>query len=158
MFSRTTAALGAIVLALFGTGLAMIPDHRSWALVCFTAAGGLGLVVLCLTAISEWHFRRVRDSLGKLLAELDELKNRSVVDEKQYATWKGDVDDWFRQTQRFLAEKLPSTHAAMFRNLSEGGRYSVRGFNSEHAELMNSLRVYTNNLKSIIDRYLTTRS
>jgi len=27
MFSRTNAALGAIVLALFGAGLAMIPDH-----------------------------------------------------------------------------------------------------------------------------------
>jgi hypothetical protein len=117
------------------------------------------LVVLILTARAELQFRSVRNELGKLLMESEELAGRSVYDQEQYARWNIDFNDWVRRVQQFLITKLSPAHAAMFRNLSEGGSYMIQGaVNQEYSQLMNDLRKYVNNLKLIVDRYLTARA
>ncbi len=100
-------------------------------------------------------FDHVRDTLGRFLIEADELMNRSVKDQAAYEGWKVDLNDWFQSCNRFLSEEISVTDAAIFRDLSKGGRYAVRGiFNAEHADYLNALRKYTENLKEITSRYL----
>lgn len=159
MFNRTKAVLGGIFLVVLAAGLATIAHNRSWAYSFFAADFVFACVVLILTAASERRYRQTRDTLGELLSKSEELMYRRVVDEAQYATWRDDLNSWFDHTCRFLTQELSSTHEMMFRDLSEGGRYNTRdSFNSEHAELLNSLGKYTRNLRTITDRYLTTRS
>ena len=59
------------------------------------------------------------------------------------------------RTKNFLTEKLSSADAAIFWDLSEGGRYHIRGaFNRDHRDLINVLGKYVRNLKDIASRYL----
>ena len=147
--------LAAIALALFGGGIAMIPDHRELG-ICFCAAALVfGLVLFVLSLVAKHRFRTIRDGLGKLLTESDELTYRVVSTQEQFQQWKADVNAWSTRAKDFLTEKLSSTHAAIFWDLSEGGRYNIRGaFNSEHGDLINVLGKYVRNLKGIASRYL----
>lgn len=147
--------LAAIALALFGGGIAMIPDHRALAIWLCVVGGMFGIVVVVVSLVSTHRFRTIRDGLGKLLTESDELTYRVISTEDQFQQWKVDLNAWSTRTKNFLTEKLSSTDAAIFWDLSEGGRYHIRGtFNSEHGDLINVLGKYVRNLKRIASRYL----
>ena len=155
MLTPLRNGLAAIALALFGGGIAMIPDHRELA-IWFCAAGGvLGIVVVVASLVAAHRFRTIRDGLGKLLTESDELTYRVISTQDQFQQWKADMNAWSTRTKDYLTEKLSSTDAAIFWDLSEGGRYHIRGaFNSEHGDLINVLGKYVRNLKRIASRYL----
>jgi len=148
--------IAALALSFIGGGLAIFPDHRSLALV-FCAVGGLfGLAVLVFTVIAERHFRAMRDAIAKALTDADELSSRKVSTEDEFNRWKADLNGWANGTRNFLAARVSAADAALFWDLSEGGRYIVRGvFNAEHGDLINVLGKYIRNLKSIADRCLT---
>src|SRR2546426_4176374 len=74
-----------------------------------------------------------RDGLGHLLIEADELMHRRVPDQNSYDQWKADLNSWYRRSDQFITERLSATDAALFRDISQGGRYSTSGcFNAEH--------------------------
>ena len=147
--------VAAIALALFGGGIAMIPDHRGLAVWLCAAGGGFGLVVAVASVVAERRFRTTRDGLGKLLMESDELTYRAVSAEDQFQQWKADFNGWSTRTKDFLTGKLSSMDAAIFWDLSEGGRYHIRGaFNGEHGDQLNVLGKYVRNLKGIASRYM----
>jgi hypothetical protein len=117
----------------------------------------LGGTVLAAGAVAHQHFVNVRDELGLFLAQASELMDRGVTTQSTYDEWLTDYNLWYRAVNRFLEEYLSLTDATLFRDLSEGGRYSVRGFNSDHMDHKNALRKFTANLKGITDRYLSTK-
>jgi hypothetical protein len=158
MFTPFKNGLAAIALALFGGGLAIIPDHRSLGLLFCKSGVGLGVIVVVMAVFSERRFIRNVKNLGDMLVEAGELLNRAVADQNAYDKWKADPNSWYRQCNDTIAKELSPTHAALFRDTSQGGRYGVRGFNGEHMDYKNSLLKYTSNLKNITDRYLTTRN
>ena len=153
------SGLAAIALALFGGGIAMLADHRELAILLCAAGGLFGLVVVIITAVAEYRFRVTREGIGKLLEDSDELMYRAVSNEEQFRLWTINLNSWSVRTKNFLAEKLSSTDAAIFWDISEGGRYRIHGaFNGEHADQLNTLGKYVRNLKGIASRYLSARS
>lgn len=149
----------AIFLVLLGVAGAMVADNPKLFWTWAAVLGALGVVVFLLALLSERRYRNVRDGLGRLLRTADELVHTPVRDAAGFEKWQADLNEWFQQTQRFLSAELSPTHTALFKDISRGGSYSVRGsFSPEHANFMNALWKYIENLKTITDRYLSNRS
>jgi hypothetical protein len=150
-------AVGTLATAVFVRGITVIPDNPSLATyMCLTGAL-LGGTVLAAGAMAHQHFVALRDALGLFLVKARELMERGVGTQAAYDEWLTDFNVWYRTVNTFLEEHLSPTDATLFRDLSEGGRYSVRGFNSDHMDYKNTLRKFTANLKGVTDRYLSTK-
>jgi len=148
------AAIGAIALCVFGSGCAVIADHRCLGLWLCCSGALLGLIILVMALRAQRRFRNNASLLSSFMAQGDELAVRAVKDEKEFIQWKNDLDGWYRNCQSQISANFSAAHAALFSDLSEGGRYGVRGFNGEHMDLKNTLRKLMVNLKSILDGYL----
>jgi hypothetical protein len=155
MLTWFRSGLAAIALVLFSAAITMIWDHRKLGIYLFLAAFEIGLILVIVYLVAQHRFRTIRDGLRELLTESNELTYRVVSTQEQFQQWKADMNGWVYRAKDFLTEKLSSTHAAIFLDLSEGGRYHIRGaFNSEHGDLINVLGKYVRNLKGISSRYL----
>lgn len=152
------AALGTIATALLVRGVTVIPDNPLLAEYMCGTGTLLGGLVMAMVIVSQQHFLAVRDTLGLFLTQADELMARSVTTQESYSEWVHDLNLWFRTVTNFLEQKLSATHAALFRDLSQGGRYGTRGYNAEHMDYKNSLLKYMANLRRITDQYIATRN
>ena len=150
-FRNGTAA---IAIAFFGGAIAMLPDHRYWALAFCGLATLLGSGVLIAGAISERRFKATSNALAAYLREADELFHRVVREQPTYDKWVADLNSWHQRCNELLGRRLSPTHAAMFCDVTHGVSVSVSGFNGEHMNCKNILRRYIANLKDITDNYL----
>jgi hypothetical protein len=131
----------------------------------------LAVTAVCVTTYQIWSKERkavlalqslqrnaadhaaIRDELALFLVESDDLARRKVRDQVSFDQWKLDLNSWYQRCNQTITEKLSAADAALFRDLSRGGLYSMRGmFNGEHSDLLNALRKYAENLREIISR------
>jgi hypothetical protein len=153
--------IAAIALALVGWSLTLNPDPTSHVLAQFllVCAGLLGAVVVGAAIAAEVTFHRTREGLAQLLLRVHELRRRRPSTQDEFAQWKADLETWFSDTKTFLSERLSTAHMAMFiTNLAVGDYGLPFAFNTEHANTLNGIRGYVENLQRIADRYLTTRA
>lgn len=116
-----------------------------------------GLVVTLLWVKDMRRFRRIRDGLGARLSAAHDLKNRISKSAEEFERWKADLDRWYRDVQQYLGANLSRTHTELFVTITDATSYSIHpSFSQEHIQLLNVLRVYTANLRSITERFLTT--
>lgn len=148
----------AIALSLFGAGISLISDHHKLGLWLCALGGAFGFIVVVASLLAYRAFIIVRNGLGGLLVEADELMGRYIKDQDSYDQWKASFNSWFQRANKFVGIKLSPTHAVLFRDLSEPGRYGVRGFNSEHMDYKNSLIKYQANLKRITQEHIAKKT
>jgi hypothetical protein len=149
-FRNGTAA---IAIACISGFMAMIPDHRCWALLFAALAVLLGSAVLIAGWFSERRFRRNRDALAAYMKSGNELLYRDVKDRPTYDAWVVDFNSWYSSCYDLLARHHSLADAALFEH-TEGGGFGVRGFNLEHINSKNLLLKYITNLKKITEAYL----
>jgi hypothetical protein len=151
-------AVGTIATAFFVRGITLIPDKPllAW-YMCLVGVLLFG-VVFAAGVVAHQHFVSIRDALGLFLAQADELMDRLVTTQSAYDVWVTDLNLWYRTANKFLEERVSATDAVLFRDMSQGGRYSERGFNPEHMDYKTSLRKYMTNLKRITESHLSTKT
>jgi hypothetical protein len=150
-FRNGTAA---IAVALFGGAIAMLPDHRQWALALCGLAVLLAIAILIAGGVSERRFRFTSKALSAYLLAADELFRRIVREQSAYEEWVADLNAWHRGCNELMATRLSPTHAALFCDVTGGYSVSVQGFNGEHMNYKNTLRKYIANLNGITNSYL----
>lgn len=154
MSKTLRAGIAAIALALLSAAFSVIPDHRRLAWLFGGCAALLALVAILMEVISEARAHRNKDELARYLSNAHELAHREVKSQEAFDQWKLDLNSWYQNCNQFLTEKISAADAAVFRDLSHGGTYSMRRFfNSEHIDYLNVLRKHTENLREIISRY-----
>jgi hypothetical protein len=167
--SKTLTVILVVGIALITLGLTPLLGTSVSPLTIGSFFGGVILIVYVYLAYKEEFYigplyanavrtarlAPVRDRLGRFLDEANELMKRRVLTPNDFDRWKLEFHTWSANCGQFIAERLSSADAAIFRDLSAddgGGIYDCH--NTEHLNLLFNLRKHTKNLKGIIDRHL----
>jgi hypothetical protein len=150
-------ALGAFCLLFIAACFALIADHREIAMYLLLAGSCFGVSAIAVFLFNEVEFRRIRDGLGELLREGNELFHREITSAENLEAWKADFDSWLRRSRLFLRQELSAAHANIFSTQQIGVLVELRRFNEEHLRLRHTLNDHIHSLRSILERYLAVR-